>query len=59
MIEIIITPEIIVRAEEMFKSAQSNAGMRFRKEKASGNTTWTGVLGQAVFEKALRDRLLP
>ena len=59
MIEVIITPEIIVRAEEMFKSAQSNAGMRFRKEKASGNTTWTGVLGQAVFEKALRDRLLP
>ena len=59
MIEIIITPEIIVRAEEMFKSAQSNAGMRFRKEKASGNTTWTGVLGQAVFEQVLRDKRMP
>jgi hypothetical protein len=59
MIEVIITPAIIVRAEEMFKQAQSSNALRFRKEKATGNTTWTGVLGQAVFEQALRDRLLP
>ena len=59
MIEVILTPAIIVRAEEMFAAARSTNLLRFRKEKASGNTTWTGVLGQAVFEKALRDRLLP
>ena len=59
MIEVILTTAIKVRAEEMFKQAQSSNALRFRKEKANGNTTWTGVLGQAVFEKALRDRLLP
>ncbi len=59
MIEVPLTTAIKVRAEEMFKLAQSTDGLRFRKEKALGNTTWTGVLGQAVFEKALRDRLLP
>ena len=59
MIEVELTTAIKVRAEEMFKQAQSSSALRFRKEKADGNTTWTGVLGQAVFEKALRDRLLP
>ena len=59
MIEVPITAALIVRAEEMFQSAQSNAGMRFRKEKATGNTTWTGVFGQAVFEQALRDAKMP
>ena len=59
MIEVILTTAIKVRAEEMFKQAQSSNALRFRKEKATGNTTWTGVLGQAVFEQVLRDKRMP
>ena len=59
MIEVPITPALIIRAEEMFLEAQSSNGLRFRKEKATGNTTWTGVLAQAVFEQVLRDRKMP
>jgi len=59
VIEVPITPALIIRAEEMFLEAQSSSGLRFRKEKATGNTTWTGVLGQAVFEQGLRDRQMP
>ena len=59
MIEVILTTAIKVRAEEMFKQAQSSSALRFRKEKADGNTTWTGVLGQAVFEAVLSERKMP
>lgn len=59
MIEVPITPAIIVRAEEMYQQAHSSDRLRFRKEKAAGNTTWTGVMGQAVFEQALRDERMP
>ena len=59
MIEVIITPAIIVRAEEMYAAARSKNSLRFRKDKAKGNTTWTGCVGQAVFEKVLADRAIP
>ena len=59
MIEVELTTAIKVRAEEMFKQAQSSNALRFRKEKADGNTTWTGVLGQAVFEAVLSERKMP
>ena len=59
MIEVELTTAIKVRAEEMFKQAQSSSALRFRKEKADGNTTWTGVLGQAVFEAVLSERKMP
>ena len=59
MIEVEITPAIIVRAEEMFAAARSTNSLRFRSEKAKGNTTWTGCVGQAVFEKVLADRAIP
>ena len=59
MIEVELTTAIKVRAEEMFKQAQSSNALRFRKEKANGNTTWTGVLGQAVFEAVLSERKMP
>ena len=59
MIEVAITPAIIVRAEEMYKAAQSSARLRFRKDKAAGNTTWTGCVGQAVFEAGLLDGRIP
>jgi len=59
VIEVEITPAIIVRAEEMFAAARSTNSMRFRSEKAKGNTTWTGCVGQAVFEKVLADRAIP
>ena len=38
MIEVELTTAIKVRAEEMFKQAQSSNALRFRKEKANGNT---------------------
>jgi hypothetical protein len=59
VIEVPITPALIIRAEEMFLEAKSSSSLRFRKEKALGNTTWTGVLGQAVFEQVLRDMRMP
>lgn len=59
MIEVAITPAIIVRAEEMYAAARSSSTLRFRKEKASGSTTWTGCFGQAVFEQALAERKIP
>lgn len=59
MIEVAITPAIVVRAEEMFKAARSSNAMRFRKDKAQGNTTWTGCVGQAVFEAAVLERKIP
>lgn len=59
MIEVPITPALIVRAEEMFMQAKSSDSLRFRQEKATGSTTWTGVVGQAVFEQALRDKQMP
>ena len=59
MIEIALTPAVIVRAEEMYKAAQSSARLRFRQEKAAGNTTWTGCVGQAVFEAALLGGHIP
>jgi len=59
VIEVPLTTAIKVRAEEMLKEAQSSNALRFRKEKATGNTTWTGVLGQAVFEQVLRDHKMP
>ena len=59
MIEVPLTTEIKVRAVDMFKQARSSDRLRFRKEKADGNTTWTGVLGQAVFESVLRDKKMP
>ena len=59
MIEVAITPAIIVRAEEMYKAAQSSARLRFRKDKAAGNTTWTGCVGQAVFEAGLLEARIP
>jgi hypothetical protein len=59
VIEVELTTAIKVRAEEMFKKAQSSNALRFRKEKADGNTTWTGVLGQAVFEAVLSERKMP
>ena len=59
MIEVIITPAIIVRAEEMYAAARSTARLRFRKEKAKGNTTWTGCVGQAVFESVVAERKMP
>ena len=59
MIEVVITPAIIVRAEEMYAAARSTARLRFRQEKATGNTTWTGCVGQAVFAAALRERQMP
>ena len=59
MIEVILTPAIIVRAEEMFAAARSTNSLRFRKEKAKGNTTWTGCVGQAVFESVIAERNMP
>jgi len=59
VIEVIITPAIIVRAEEMYAAARSTARLRFRQEKATGNTTWTGCVGQAVFEAAVLERKMP
>jgi len=59
VIEVIITPAIIVRAEEMFAAARSTNSLRFRKEKAKGNTTWTGCVGQAVFESVIAERKMP
>lgn len=59
MIEVAITASTIVRAEEMYKTAQSSSRLRFRKEKAAGNTTWTGCVGQAVFESVMADRGVP
>lgn len=59
MIEVPITPALIVRAEEMFVQAKSSSSLRFRQEKAPGNTTWTGVVGQAVFEQVLHDKRMP
>jgi hypothetical protein len=59
VIEVELTTAIKVRAEEMFKQAQSSSALRFRKEKADGNTTWTGVLGQSVFEAVLSERKMP
>jgi hypothetical protein len=59
VIEVAITPAIIVRAEEMYKAAQSSARLRFRKDKAAGNTTWTGCVGQAVFEAGLLEARIP
>jgi len=59
VIEVELTPAIIVRAEEMYQAARSTARLRFRQDKADGNTTWTGVLGQAVFEQVLRDKRMP
>jgi hypothetical protein len=43
----------------MFQAARSTSALRFRTEKAAGSTTWTGCLGQAVFEKALAERRIP
>jgi hypothetical protein len=59
VIEVPITPALIIRAEEMFLLAKSSNSLRFRKEKALGSTTWTGVMGQAVFEQVLRDKRMP
>ena len=59
MIEVELTPAIIVRAEEMFAAARSTNSLRFRKEKAKGNTTWTGCVGQAVFESVIAERKMP
>ena len=59
MIEVVITPAIIVRAEEMYAAARSTARLRFRQEKATGNTTWTGCVGQAVFESVVLERKMP
>ena len=59
MIEVEMTPAIIVRAEEMFAAARSTNSLRFRKEKAKGNTTWTGCVGQAVFESVVAERKMP
>ena len=59
MIEVEITPAIIVRAEEMFAAARSTNSLRFRSEKAKGNTTWTGCVGQAVFESVVAERKMP
>jgi hypothetical protein len=59
VIEVKITPAIIVRAEEMYAAARSTARLRFRQEKATGNTTWTGCVGQAVFETAVVERKMP
>jgi hypothetical protein len=59
VIEVVITPAIIVRAEEMYAAARSTARLRFRQEKATGNTTWTGCVGQAVFEAVIAERKMP
>jgi hypothetical protein len=59
VIEIQLTPAVLIRAEEMYRTAKSSDTLRFRKDKAKGNTSWTGVLGQAVFEQALKDAHLP
>jgi hypothetical protein len=59
VIEVIITPAIIVRAEEMYAAARSKDSLRFRKDKAKGNTTWTGCVGQAVFEAVIAERKMP
>ena len=59
MIEVALTPAIIVRAEEMYAAARSTARLRFRQDKADGNTTWTGCVGQAVFEAVVLERRIP
>lgn len=59
MIEVELTTAIIVRAEEMYQAARSSAQLRFRQDKATGNTTWTGCVGQAVFEAVVLERKMP
>jgi len=59
VIEVALTPALIIRAEEMYAAARSSARLRFRQEKADGNTTWTGCVGQAVFEAAVLERKIP
>jgi hypothetical protein len=43
----------------MYQAARSSARLRFRQDKADGNTTWTGCVGQAVFEIAVLERRIP
>jgi hypothetical protein len=59
MIEVPITPAIIIAAEEMFRTHKSTDSMRLRTDKAPGNTDWTGCVGQAVFAAALKERQMP
>lgn len=59
MIEVELTTAIKVRAEEMYAAARSTSNLRFRKDKAKGNTTWTGCVGQAIFEAAVLERKMP
>jgi hypothetical protein len=59
VIEVPIDTALLLEAEQMFKEAKSSDHLRFRTEKAKGNTDWTGVMGQAVFAAVLRMERLP